>query len=40
MNAKVHAVWAQWQADNSKREQVVAAQVKRLLKMKKKRGKA
>ena len=39
MNAKVHAVWAQWQAD-SKREQVVAAQVKRLLKMKKKRGKA
>ena len=39
MNAKVHVVWAQWQAD-SKREQVVAAQVKAIIKMKKKRGKA
>ena len=39
MNAKVHAMWAQWQAD-TKREQVVAAQVKAIIKLKKKRGKA
>lgn len=35
MNAKVHAVWAQWQAD-TKREQVVAAQVKAIIKLKRK----